>query len=211
MNKEGTGYTIVFIFIVSFAFVFLLSMTNQITIEQVELNQELARQRAVLTAMGVEATGTEEIQNEFAKVSGDDESGLYAGNIDGRLVYAKRFAGAGLWGTINGVIAVTADLTEIVGLEIVEDNETPGLGGRINESWFKDQFRGERIREAGIEVRALEGDGDPQKDNGLVDGVTGATRTSESMESIVNTQLQQLRSSDVQRMLEELASSGGNA
>ena len=30
MNKEGTTYTIIFIFIVSFAFVFLLSMTNQV-------------------------------------------------------------------------------------------------------------------------------------------------------------------------------------
>ena len=211
MNKEGTGYTIFFVFIVSFAFVFLLSMTNQVTIEQVELNQELARQRAVLTAMGVEATGPEEIQSEFSKVSGDDSAGLYAGEIGGRLVYAKQFAGAGLWGTISGVIAVTADMNEIVGLEIVEDNETPGLGGRINEAWFKDQFKGERIGDDGIQVRALEGDGDAARDNGVVDGVTGATRTSESMESIVNNQLRQLRSEELRRQLQDLAATGGNA
>jgi len=211
MNKEATGYTIVFVFIVSFAFVFLLSMTNQVTVERVELNQEIARQRAVLTAMGVDATGAEEIQAEFAKVTGDSDAGLYAGSVGGRTVYAKQFAGAGLWGTISGVLAVTSDFEEIVGLEIVEDNETPGLGGRINESWFKTQFSGERIPADGIQVRLLEGDGDEVKDNGIVDGVTGATRTSDSMESIINNELQQLRSSEVQQRLEELASSGGNA
>ncbi len=211
MNKEGTVYTIIFVFIVSFAFVFLLSMTNQVTVEQVELNQEIARQRAVLTAMGVEATDAEAIQTEFAKVTEDPEAGLYVGSVDGRTVYAKQFAGAGLWGTISGVLAVTSDFEEIVGLEIVEDNETPGLGGRINELWFKEQFSDERIPSDGIEVRALEGDGDPVKDNGVVDGITGATRTSDSMESIINNQLQELRSSDVQQRLEELASSGGNA
>ena len=52
MNKEGTIYTVVFVFIVSFAFVFLLSLTNQATIEQVELNQEIAREGAVLSALG---------------------------------------------------------------------------------------------------------------------------------------------------------------
>lgn len=209
MNKEGTTYTIIFIFIVSFAFVFLLSMTNQVTIERVELNQELARQQAILSAMGIEAAGADEIQEEFAGITGDAERGLYVGSVDGRTVYAKEFAGAGLWGTISGVLAVTSDFQEIVGIEIVEDNETPGLGGRINEPWFKSQFEGEQVPQDGIEVRALEGDGDPDKDNGVIDGITGATRTSDSMETIVNNQLEQLQSDEIQQRLDEIA--GGNA
>lgn len=209
MNKEGTTYTIIFIFIVSFAFVFLLSMTNQVTIERVELNQELARQQAILQAMGIEAESADEIQEEFARIAGDAESGLYVGSVDGRTVYAKEFAGAGLWGTISGVLAVTSDFEQIVGIEIVDDNETPGLGGRINEPWFKSQFEGEQVPEDGIVVRALEGDGDPEKDNGVIDGITGATRTSDSMEAIVNNQLEQLRSDEIRQQLDEIA--GGNA
>ena len=209
MNKEGTTYTIIFVFIVSFAFVFLLSMTNQVTIERVQLNQELARQQAILSAMGIDAAGADEIQEEFAGIAGDAESGLYVGSVDGRTVYAKEFAGAGLWGTISGVLAVTSDFEEIVGIEIVEDNETPGLGGRINEPWFKSQFEGEQVPQDGIEVRALEGDGDPDKDNGVIDGITGATRTSDSMETIVNNQLEQLQSDEVRQQLDEIA--GGNA
>jgi len=208
MNKEGTTYTIIFIFIVSFAFVFLLSMTNQATVERVELNQELARQGAILSAMGIEAEGADEVQSEFAEVAGDAKSGLYVGSVDGRTVYAKEFAGAGLWGTISGVLAVTSDFEEIVGIEIVDDNETPGLGGRINEAWFTSQFEGERIPQGGIEVRALEGDGDPDRDNGVIDGITGATRTSDSMEAIVNNELEQLQSEEIQQQLVEIA--GGN-
>ncbi|MFW5716242.1 MAG: FMN-binding protein [Spirochaetota bacterium] len=211
MNKEGTGYTIAFVFIVSFAFVFLLSMTNQVTIERVRLNQEISRQGAILSAMSIEATGIEEIQSEYERVTGDRDDGLYVARVDGETVYAKEFAGAGLWGTISGVIAVTADFDRIVGLEIVEDNETPGLGGRINEPWFKNQFEGERIPQDGIDVEAVEGEGDPNPDNGVVDGITGATRTSDAMEAIVNNQLEELRSQDVRDRLQELAASGGNA
>lgn len=210
MNKQGTFYTIIFIFIVSFAFVFLLSMTNQVTVEQVELNQELARRQAILNAMGIEAVTQQEIQEEFEQITGDSEQGLYVATIDGERVYATSFAGAGLWGTISGFLAVSADFNTIVGIEIVDDNETPGLGGRINEEWFKQQFVGEDISGGRLEVTMLEGDGDPNKDNGLVDGVTGATRTSDSIESIVNNQLSRLQSSAVQQELETLQSGGGN-
>lgn len=211
MNKEGTIYTIIFIFIVSFAFVFLLSMTNQVTIEQVRLNEEVARQQAILAAMGIEASQVDEIQQRFAGIAGNPEAGLYIGEVDGRTVYAKQFTGAGLWGAITGVVAVTADLDEFVGLEIIEDDETPGLGGRINEEWFKEQFAGERIPEDGITVRVMEGDGDENRENGVIDGVTGATRTSDAMEQIINNQIRELRSAEVQEQLDEIAASGGNA
>ncbi len=208
MNKEGTLYTVVFIFIVSFAFVFLLSMTNQATIERVRLNEEIARQSAVLSAMGVEATTVEEIREEFARIASDEEEGLFAGRIDGRTVYAKEMSGSGLWGGIFGFLAVTADIQTFVGIEIVDDNETPGLGGRINEPWFKEQFESQRIPDDGITVRA--GEADPER--GIVDGITGATATSNAMQSIINRTVEQFRSPEIRARLEELAAqlaSGG--
>ncbi len=211
MNKEGTIYTIVFVFIVSFAFVFLLSLTNQATIEQVELNQEIVRQGAILSAMGIEAEDSEEIQEKYDTVATDPDAGLYVATVNGQLVYGTQFAGPGLWGTIEGVIAVTADLREIVGIEIVSDNETPGLGGRINEPWFKDQFRGERVTADGIDVTHIAGDGDPDRVNGLIDGITGATRTSDSMEAIVNRELRRLRTTEIQQILRSLELQEGDA
>lgn len=212
MNKEATIYTIIFIFIVSFVFVLLLSLANQVTVARVELNQELARRSAILSAMGIDATGQQEIQAAFAKIKVDQQDGLYAGQVNGQTVYAKSFAGPGLWGTISGYIAVDSSISKFVGIEIVSDSETPGLGARINEAWFKDQFRGEVVPANGtIGVKALPGDGDPNKTDGIVDGITGATRTSDSMQAIVNAAIKAFNSPQIRQKLQQLATSGGNA
>ena len=219
MNRERFLYTVVFIAITAFAFVFLLSLTNQATIEQVELNQQIARERAILQALTIAPQDEDgnvvdaEVPQVFdERVTADKENGRFVATIEGQTVWAKEFAGSGLWGTITGVLAVTSDLSEIIGLEIVSDNETPGLGGRINEPWYTNQWEGEEIPQDGtIELTAQSQEGDPDKDNGLVDGITGATRTSESMVRIVTSQLAELRSDDVQNAFEELESSGGNS
>lgn len=205
MNKEGTIYTIIFIFIVSFVFVFLLSLTNQQTIALVQLNQELVRQGAVLSAMGIKADSPDQIQQKYASVGADVQDGLYVANVSGNFIYAIRVAGPGLWGTIEGILAVTADLSEIVGIEILSDTETPGLGGRINEAWFKNQFRGERVTGGTITVRQVPGEGDTDHSNGIIDGITGATRTSDSMQAIVNGGLRALRSNEIGDKLKQLA------
>jgi len=57
------------------------------------------------------------------------------------LGYAFEISGSGLWGTIKALIAVTPDFSRIVNIEILDQNETPGLGGRITEDWFKKQFQ----------------------------------------------------------------------
>ena len=211
LNKEGTTYTIVFVFIVSFAFVFLLSLTNQATIERVELNEIVTKQQAVLAALGIEASGPDDVQKEYARLGADEDLGLYASVVGGEMIWATDFTGPGLWGTIEGILAVTSDLKSLVGIEIVSDNETPGLGGRINEPWFKDQFRGESVDAGTITVTQTPGEGDPDKSNSIIDGVTGATRTSDSIEAIVNNMMERLSDPAVQNRLRELEDEGGDA
>lgn len=195
MNKQSTLYTVIFMFIVSFAFVFLLSLTNEATREQVELNQEVARQRAILAAMSIEGLTDEEVLERYedVEVLERDDSTLYRATVEGQAVIAKEFSGSGLWGTIRGVLAVNEELTRTVGLTIINHNETPGLGGRITENWFQEQFEGEEIPASG-QIVFTAGDGDTDYDNSEVDGITGATRTSESMERIVNREIEAIRS-----------------
>lgn len=194
MNKQSTIYSMVFMFIVAFAFVFLLSLTNEATREMVELNQEVARKRAVLSALGIESLSDEEVLSRFEDVEqlDRDDTTIFRATVDGETVYAKEFAGSGLWGTIEGVLGVNGEVSRTVGLEIINHNETPGLGGRITEAWFKEQFAGEQIAEEGIEFTA--GDGDTDHENSEVDGITGATRTTESMERIVNSEIDRIDS-----------------
>ncbi|MFP4329568.1 MAG: FMN-binding protein [Spirochaetaceae bacterium] len=193
MNKQSIGYTIFFTFLVTFVFVLLLSLTNQATVDMIERNQQLDRQRAILSAMGLDVADPNEISERYDEVETVEDNGmtLYETTIDGRQVYAKEFSGSGLWGTINGVLGVTGDLSRTTGLAIISHNETPGLGGRITEDWFQRQLEGEQIPEETLRVTS--GEGDYDYDNGEIDGITGATRTSESMEVILNRELDTLR------------------
>lgn len=219
MNKDRLIYTVIFISVVSFVFVFVLSLANAFTIEQVELNRQIARERAILSALTIaprDETGAiidARVPEVFQdRVSADKENGYYVATVDGRTVWAKEFAGPGLWGTIEGVLAVTSDLSEIVGLEIVSHNETPGLGGRIDEPWYKAQFEGERVPDEGeISLTDQAQGGDPNKDNAAIDAITGATRTSESMADIVSDQLQRFMSAELRQEFEALETTGGNA
>ncbi|MFP4205373.1 MAG: FMN-binding protein [Spirochaetaceae bacterium] len=194
MNKQSTIYSMVFMFIVAFAFVFLLSLTNEATQERVELNEEVERKRAILSALSVEGLSDEEVLSRFEEVERleRDETTVFRSTVDGETAFAKEFAGSALWGTIEGVLGVNGDVSRTTGLEIIDHNETPGLGGRITEGWFQEQFAGERIGSEGIAFAA--GDGDTDYDNAEVDGITGATRTTESMERIINKEIERLQS-----------------
>jgi Na+-transporting NADH:ubiquinone oxidoreductase subunit C len=103
------------------------------------------------------------------------------------------FSGNGLWSTIKGVIAVNETLTRILGIDFIEQGETPGLGGRIEESWFKEQFHGEIIVNGTLLFRiGSPNPGDTDKENGSVDAITGATSTSRSLETILQRALKEL-------------------
>ena len=194
MNKNSLIYTVVFTFITAFFFVFFLALANGATSEKVEENQRLAVQRAVLSALDL----LPEDESRIAAVYGERFDGIpSAGDqldtqLDGQPVLIRYFSGAGLWGTITGILAIEEDLSRIVGLEIISHNETPGLGGRIDENWFKEQFRNETIIDGTLIVRKGSGGEDSDSANSTVDGITGASQTSKSIEKIVNSQLMQV-------------------
>lgn len=198
MKKDSTTYTILFTFVVCVFFVFFLALANNLTKDRVAANRRVAERSAVLRALGIPYDSPAQIDSlydsqitTFKTPKGED---IYRSEKDGRPRYAMPFAGPGLWGTITGFVAFDSRVERIIGLEIVSQNETPGLGGRIDEAWFKDQFKNERIGGAGIRVRQGTGKGDADPDNGEVDMVTGASRTSQSIETIVNDRIAAIRS-----------------
>ena len=140
--------------------------------------------------MGISYGGAQDVQRKFANVETFERDGttLYRTSVDGKTVIAKEFSGSGLWGAINGVLAVTSDVERTVGIEIISHNETPGLGGRIDEPWFKKQLRNEKIEDGTIRVGGG-GDGDTDSDNAEIDAITGASRTSDAMQVILDNEL----------------------
>lgn len=194
VDRENRVYTIIFTFVITFAFVIILSLINSVTGPTVQKNQELFKVKAILNAMGItylsDDEALEKFRNEVQKVENTNYE-IYRANSDGEDVYALIFSGSGLWGTITGVLAVDSSVSRIKGIDFISQNETPGLGGRIEESWFKDQFRGEKVSAGMINVSVTKTDG--SKEDEKVDAVTGATLTSKSVEKIVNDSLAKLR------------------
>ena len=194
MNKESFLYVVIFTFVVAFVFVFIIALVDNATSERVAQNQKLVTAQAFLNAVGQPETDSAAALSEFKSLfSGVEGESVARANINGESLLVKQFSGQGLWGTVTGVIAVDQSVSTIIGLDIISHSETPGLGGRIEEDWFKDQFRGESIPADGLKVRKGEGGSDSDPTNGVVDGVTGASLTSASMEVMINTEIETLR------------------
>ena len=59
---------------------------------------------------------------------------------DGSIKYVLPMYGAGLWGPIWGYVAVNEDGNTIYGANFSHEGETPGLGARIADKDFQDEF-----------------------------------------------------------------------
>ncbi len=187
--KNTFLYTIIFTFLVCFLFVIFLSFTNAATIDKIQSNKEIAEQKAILQVLGAPQVATkQEVLSQFSQIEivTINERTYFSGNFEEKPAIATAFEGPGLWGTIYGYIALSPDMSKILGFTVTDQNETPGLGGRISEDWFQNQFNGETLINDSIVIKKG-GTGDSDYTNGSVDGITGATRTSDSIQAILDT------------------------
>ena len=199
LDKNGIAYTVIFAVVACGVFTAGLAAANEATRPMVAANRAFANQSAVLDALGVAYSDPADAAAKFA-ASVKPIAGAVPPAYEAELPEGRRWAvetsGAGLWGTITVVVASDEAVTRLEGLEVLAQNETPGLGGRIVEPWFKAQFRGEKIVDGRLRVTTgaeAKGTGDANPDNGVVDGVTGASRTSQAMESIVAAAIARLK------------------
>ncbi|MCE1197013.1 FMN-binding protein [bacterium] len=201
LKKESIGYVVAFTFVVCVAFVALLAVANQLTVERVKANQSFASHFAVLKAFGLADASTARDQVESLYASRVKELAApapgvsaYSAKIDDKSYAAVKLTNPGLWGPITAILAADPKAERVRGLEILEQQETPGLGGRIGEPWFNAQFAGEKVGADGkIHVVQGSGKGDPDKENSKVDAVTGASRTSDFVEALVAKALGDIR------------------
>jgi len=96
--------------------------------------------------------------------------------------------GLGMWGTVYGFLALGRDANTVRGLTYYEHRETPGLGGEIsNPSWLA-LWEGRRsYDEQGLpKITVIKGQaGPPDKDPLQVDGLSGATVTSNAITKLM--------------------------
>jgi Na+-transporting NADH:ubiquinone oxidoreductase subunit C len=157
--------------------------SHLLTAERVAMNESLFLKKAILRAAGLTPPGNAaEVAALYASRVRETASGEFrvvsaAGDAAVARVVLER--GRGLWGAIRAAVGFEPEGSRMTGLDFLEQGETPGLGARIEEPWFKAQFRGRR----GPFKLAPEG---TSRGDGEFDAITGATVTSEGVRDLVN-------------------------
>jgi Na+-transporting NADH:ubiquinone oxidoreductase subunit C len=190
MKKDGIYaqriYPLVFMALLTIVFITGVSGLFLTTKERVELNETIVQKKAVLYAVGIEYPENDPVEvteiyaEQVKEIGGNGRPAYFEVELpDGGSAYAVYVEGPGLWGQIVTIFGFEEDLSTITGMEVVRQNETPGLGARIKESWFKEQFRGSEAPFTMVpEGTAAAAD--------ELDAITGATKTSAAMERIAN-------------------------
>lgn len=185
-------FPVLFMLLVTIFFIALVSGIYLATKDNVERNERLYLKRAVLFSAGIpvpeEAAQIEEVYfsriEEVPLIDDGETIGVHyyevldsAGNLEG---YVIPTTGPGLWGEIEAVVGFETDGETITGLDFIKQNETPGLGGRITEAWFREQFRGKQA------PFSLVPEGTDDEGVNEFDAITGATLTSNAVKGILN-------------------------
>ncbi len=193
MDKENIVYTTIFTAIATIIFTAVLSYVYVATKPKVLENTKIARQSALLGTIGISAKDTAELESLYEKyfLEQDLDGTRFQTEIDGQEMIIDYFEGQGLWSIIKGFIAISPDASVLYGLAFTEQAETPGLGGRIEEESFRDQFKNLALPEGKLIFSSSAVPSDKEK--GVVDGLTGATRTSESIGRIVDTEIMKIK------------------
>jgi Na+-transporting NADH:ubiquinone oxidoreductase subunit C len=94
--------------------------------------------------------------------------------------------GQGLWSTLYGYLAVKRDLETVQGLTFYQHAETPGLGGEVDNPRWKAQWVGlSMFDDEGKPALAVAKGPAPPSSNSSVDGLSGATITSNGVTNLV--------------------------
>lgn len=189
--KKSFIYPVIFMTLLTAVFTFVLAYLESSTAERVASLQAIELQQKILYVFDIEvpSTNPEDINKVFKEhITSEKVNGqiVYSRVENGEVTgYAIPAGGPGLWGLIDAYIGVSSDYTKVLGIEFIAHSETPGLGGRISEAPFKEQFRDLDISNAKgndfIIYRPAPG--------GNVDAIAGATLTSKSVSKLLNEDL----------------------
>jgi Na+-transporting NADH:ubiquinone oxidoreductase subunit C len=187
-KKKQILFPVVFMVAITAVFTFILAFINDVTQPVIEEQKALEIQKSILFVFDIDysdRTNDEitEFFNDIIQTDTVNSENYYTYKKDGAIMgYAVEISGKGLWGTISGHLAFSRDHQEILGVNFTAHSETPGLGGRIDELSFKNQFRSIQLNQAPF-FSYGKGTG------GNVDAISGATLTSLAVKDILNNTL----------------------
>ncbi len=152
--------------------------------------KEVVMQDKVVDAQGnVKDEGADKDKAGFTidrKDIGADNLPIYICEVDGKKKFVLPMVGKGLWGGIWGFVALDDDGQTVFGSYFSHESETAGLGSLIKEQKFQDAFVGKQAYSAdGNAALKVVKSGAVQDAEHEVDGITGATLTSNGVRDMI--------------------------
>lgn len=194
LNTNSNIYTFVYMTVVVIIVAVLLAVVSQALAPKQQANILLDKQKQILGALKIDYSTGDPADIYMALVNDTlnyGEQEVYVANLNGATKYILPLSGKGLWGGIGGYLALDADKNTIYGVNFNHESETPGLGAKIVELPFREQFEGKHIRNAAGEVVSVavlkagkHADGQEQ-----VDAISGATITSSGVSTMLEVNL----------------------
>lgn len=212
LDTSGNTYTIVYAAVMVIIVAFLLAFVSSVLKPAQDANVENDTKGQILTSLNndINAEGYD-VAEQFAKVQDmlwkdgqlvpfegnfrssygaaikEGELHVFVADVNGETKYVLPVTGRGLWGGLWGYIALNADKKTVFGTYFYHESETAGLGARIGERWFQEQFNGKPIfaDDNSDEVALSVVKAGASKSEIEIDGVTGATLTSAGVSGMV--------------------------
>lgn len=212
LDTGSNVYTIVYASVMVIIVAFLLAFVSSVLKPAQEANVENDTKGQILTSLNIDIkadgfnvakefenvkdmlwNGTELVpyDGKFLSAYGSaikaGELHVFVAEVGGETKYVLPVTGRGLWGGLWGYIALNADKKTVSGTYFYHTSETAGLGARIGERWFQEQFNGKPLF-AGDDTQNIALSvvkAGASKAETEVDGVTGATLTSDGVSAMV--------------------------
>ena len=212
LDTSSNTYTIVYASVMVIIVAFLLAFISSVLKPTQDANVENDTKGQILTSLNIDIkasgfnvadefknvqdmlwNGTELVpyEGKFLSSYGSaikaGELHVFVAQAEGETKYVLPVTGRGLWGGLWGYIALNADKKTVYGTYFYHESETAGLGARIGERWFQEQFNGKPVfageNTEAVALKVVKAGA--SKAENEIDGGTGATLTSDGVSAMV--------------------------
>lgn len=178
MNKKFKN--VIFILVLGSVSAAMLLGIKAYTLPIIERYKEIKFKSTILEAAGLKFNDTT-LFDVFDKDIKEKKTDRFTYYLSPKNDYIFVFKGRGLWGMITGVVTIESDLVTLDSIRIISQEETPGLGARITEQQFLNQFKNKKVDPKLVLVLRQKATKDNQ-----IDSITGASITSQALIDMIN-------------------------
>ncbi|MBE9531862.1 MAG: RnfABCDGE type electron transport complex subunit G [Proteobacteria bacterium] len=160
----------------------VLAFAYQMFYPRIEANRIAEEKRAIFAVLDG-AASYDIIEREIDGKKGKETIKIFKGlnAAGGHVGYAFIAEGPGFQAKIKMMVGLNFEFKKLLGMKVLEQLETPGLGNKIVEDKFTDQFSGLAFTP---KIEYLKNK-KPEKDN-EIQAITGATISSKAVVEAIN-------------------------